>query len=56
VFNIHMLAPQVNKATKLLAKGICDDPKKIDLAITPMSETHPWVLSLGLSISVTMYL
>ncbi len=29
----HLIALQVNEATKLLEEGICDDPKEIDLAM-----------------------
>jgi len=29
----HMIALQVNEATKLLEEGVCDDPKEIDLAM-----------------------
>jgi enoyl-CoA hydratase/3-hydroxyacyl-CoA dehydrogenase len=29
----HMIALQVNEATKLLEEGVCDDPKEIDMAM-----------------------
>jgi len=29
----HLIALQVNEATKLLEEGVCDDPKEIDLAM-----------------------
>ena len=29
----HLIALQVNEATKLLEEGVCDDPKQIDLAM-----------------------
>lgn len=29
----HMIALQVNEATKILEEGVCDDPKEIDLAM-----------------------
>ncbi|MCD6569783.1 MAG: 3-hydroxyacyl-CoA dehydrogenase family protein [Deltaproteobacteria bacterium] len=29
----HMIALQVNEATKLIEEGVCDDPKEIDLAM-----------------------
>ena len=30
----HMIALQVNEATKILEEGVCDDPKEIDLAMS----------------------
>lgn len=29
----HMIALQVNEATKILEEGVCDDPKEVDLAM-----------------------
>ncbi|MGP8155211.1 MAG: 3-hydroxyacyl-CoA dehydrogenase NAD-binding domain-containing protein [Smithella sp.] len=35
----HMIALQVNEATRLLEEGVCDDPKEIDLAMTSVGGT-----------------
>ncbi|HUN54407.1 MAG TPA: 3-hydroxyacyl-CoA dehydrogenase NAD-binding domain-containing protein [Smithella sp.] len=50
----HMIALQVNEATKLLEEGVCDDPKEIDLAMANGggSPFGPFTLAQGIGYPV----
>jgi enoyl-CoA hydratase/3-hydroxyacyl-CoA dehydrogenase len=50
----HMVALQVNEATKLLEEGVCDDPKEIDLAMANGggSPFGPFTLAQGIGYPV----
>jgi enoyl-CoA hydratase / 3-hydroxyacyl-CoA dehydrogenase len=50
----HMIALQVNEATKILEEGVCDDPKEIDLAMANGggSPFGPFALAQGIGFDV----
>lgn len=50
----HLIALQVNEATKVLEEGVCDDPKEIDLAMANGggSPFGPFVLAQGIGYPV----
>lgn len=52
----HMVALQVNEATKLLEEGVCDDPKEIDLAMANGggSPFGPFALAQGIGYPVLL--
>ncbi len=52
----HMVALQVNEATKLIEEGVCDDPKEIDLAMANGggSPFGPFALAQGIGYLVLL--
>ena len=52
----HMVALQVNEATKLIEEGVCDDPKEIDLAMANGggSPFGPFALAQGIGYPVLL--
>jgi enoyl-CoA hydratase/3-hydroxyacyl-CoA dehydrogenase len=52
----HLIALQVNEATKLLEEGVCDDPKEIDLAMANGggSPFGPFTLAQGIGYPVLL--
>jgi enoyl-CoA hydratase / 3-hydroxyacyl-CoA dehydrogenase len=52
----HMVALQVNEATKLMEEGVCDDPKEIDLAMANGggSPFGPFALAQGIGYPVLL--
>ncbi len=52
----HLIALQVNEATKLLEEGVCDDPKEIDLAMANGggSPFGPFALAQGIGYPVLL--
>jgi enoyl-CoA hydratase/3-hydroxyacyl-CoA dehydrogenase len=52
----HMVALQVNEATKLIEEGVCEDPKEIDLAMANGggSPFGPFALAQGIGYPVLL--
>jgi enoyl-CoA hydratase/3-hydroxyacyl-CoA dehydrogenase len=52
----HMVALQVNEATKLIEEGVCEDPKEIDLALANGggSPFGPFALAQGIGYPVLL--